>query len=86
MAPPCNEFFFAAIFSLLIATALPAETRKWTSKDGLYSTEAELVERDNAKVTLKKRSGETVTVPLERLSEADRRYLRGAAEETCGRE
>jgi uncharacterized membrane protein len=67
---------FATVFSLLAATAVPAEIRKWTSKDGQYSTEAELVEFDKASVTLKKTTGETVTVPLERLSEADRRYLR----------
>ena len=67
---------FATLLSLLLATALGAETRKWTSKDGRYSTEAELVEADDANATLKKPSGETVTVPVQRLSEADRRYLR----------
>lgn len=66
----------AAAFALLIATALPAATRKWTSSDGRFSTDAELVEQDEASVTLKKRSGETVTVPLDRLSEADHRFLR----------
>ena len=67
---------FATLLSLLLATALGAETRKWTSKDGRYSTEAELVEADDANATLKKPSGETVTVSVERLSEADHRYLR----------
>lgn len=70
------RILFATVFSLLAATALAAEIRKWTSKDGQYSTEAELVEQDNVNVTLKKESGETVTVPLARLSDADRRYLR----------
>jgi mono/diheme cytochrome c family protein len=70
-----QRVLFATIFSFMIAMALPAEARKWTSEDGRYSIEAELVQRDDANVTLKKRSGETVTVPLERLSEADRRYL-----------
>ena len=70
-----QRILFATVFSLLIATALSAETRKWTSKDGRYSIEAELVGHDDTSATLKKRSGDTVTVPLERLNEADRRYL-----------
>jgi hypothetical protein len=71
-----QRVFFATVLSLFTATALAAETRKWTSNDGRHSTEAELVEQDDANVILKKSSGETVTVSLERLSEADRRYLR----------
>jgi hypothetical protein len=71
-----QQVLFATVFSLLVATAQPAEIRKWTSKDGRHSTEAELVGLDAANATLKKRSGETVTVPLESLSAADRRYLR----------
>jgi len=70
-----QRVLLATLFCLLIATALPAETRKWTSKDGRFSTEAELVDRDDTSVTLKKPSGETVTVPVERLCDADRRYL-----------
>ncbi len=63
------------VFGLLITVALPAATRKWTSNDGRFSTEAELVELNDETVILKKRSGETVAVPLERLSELDRRFL-----------
>ena len=70
-----QRVLFATVLSLLIATALSAETRKWTSKDGRFSTEAEMVDHDDASVTLKNDSGATVKVPLERLSEADRRYL-----------
>jgi mono/diheme cytochrome c family protein len=70
-----QRVLFATVFSLLIATALSAETRKWTSKDGRFSTEAELVDQDDTSVTLKKQSGDIVTVSLEHLSAADRRYL-----------
>lgn len=62
-------------FALLITTALQAGARKWTSSDGKYTLEAELVESDDTSVTLKRKSGETVSVPLDRLSEADHRYL-----------
>lgn len=61
---------------LLITTTLPAAVRKWTSHDGKFTTDAEFVEFVDEKVTLKKRSGETISVPVELLSEVDRRYLR----------
>jgi hypothetical protein len=64
-----------AIFGLLAATAPLASARKWTSNDGKYSVEAELVELADGRVRLKKAEGATVTVSLERLSEADRQFL-----------
>ena len=63
------------MFGLLAATAPLASARKWTSNDGRYSVEAELVELADGRVRLKKAEGATVTVPLERLSEADRQFL-----------
>ena len=65
----------ATVCGLLLTMALPAAARKWTSKDGRFSIEAELVEFADGKAKLKKPSGETVTVPIERLSQADRRFL-----------
>jgi len=66
---------FLAAALLLFAAALPAEMRKWTSQDGRFSTEAELVDHNATTVTLKKPSGETVSVPLAKLSDADRRFV-----------
>jgi hypothetical protein len=63
------------VFGLLISMALPAAARRWTSADGRFTTDAELVEFADGKVTLKKRSGETIVVPLEQLSEMDRRWV-----------
>ena len=65
----------ATVFVLLVTMALPAAARKWTSSDGHFSTDAELVEADDENVKLKKKSGEIVTVPIQRLSDLDRRYL-----------
>lgn len=65
----------AIVFGLLITMAMPAAARKWTSSDGQFSTDAELVDFADGKVTLKKRTGETITVPVESLSELDRRFL-----------
>lgn len=68
----------AVVFGVLIAMAPTAWARKWTSSDGQFSTEAELVEFADGEVTLKKSSGETISVPLAALSAADRRFLAAA--------
>ena len=51
--------------------------RTWTDASGTFTVEAELVERKDGKVTLKKSDGETIDVPIDKLSEADRKLLRG---------
>ncbi len=51
--------------------------RTWTDASGTFTVEAELVERKDGKVTLKKSDGETIDVPIDQLSEADRKLLRG---------
>jgi uncharacterized protein (TIGR03067 family) len=52
-----------------------ATARTWTSSDGKYKVEAELVAHDDRAVTLKKTDGTTISVPLARLSQADRDHL-----------
>jgi hypothetical protein len=68
----------AMVFAFMVTLTLPATARKWTSNDGRFSTDAELVEADDENVTLKKKSGEVVTVPIQRLSGLDRHYLASA--------
>jgi hypothetical protein len=51
--------------------------RKWTSSDGNFSIEADLVAFADGQVTLKKADGETISVPIARLSAADRRFVIG---------
>jgi hypothetical protein len=60
---------------LLVALALPALARKWTSSDGKFSTEAEFVEYADGQVTLQKPDGQAVSVPIAKLSAADRRFV-----------
>jgi mono/diheme cytochrome c family protein len=74
-----KRVLLATVFGLIVAMALPAAARKWTSKDGRFSTEAELVEFDDPNVTLQKPSGKTVTMELDRLCQADRRFVRAWA-------
>ncbi|MGI9516531.1 MAG: SHD1 domain-containing protein [Pirellulaceae bacterium] len=49
--------------------------RTWSDASGHYSVEARLVKVEGDKVHLEKADGTTVQVPIERLSESDRRYL-----------
>lgn len=53
--------------------------RTWTDRSGQFQIQASLVRADENTVVLKASSGEQLTVPLEVLSEADRRYLRELA-------
>ena len=47
--------------------------RTWTDRSGTHNTEAAFMD---LKVTLKKKDGTIVTIPLESLSDADRDYLK----------
>jgi hypothetical protein len=66
------------VLGLLVAVVSPAAPRKWTDDTGRYSVEAELVDVKDGKVVLRKADGTTVEVPLDKLSAADREYLRQA--------
>ncbi len=62
-----------AIAVVLAASAVQA--RQWTSRDGGFSVEAELVDVQSGKVVLKRTDGVEVSVPLEKLSLRDVRYV-----------
>ena len=64
---------------LLIVAASPSWARKWADKTGKYSVQAELVEVRGANVILKKSDGAVISVPVARLSEADRAFVKRAA-------
>jgi len=51
------------------------QCRTWTDRSGKHRTEASFVEAKDGKVTLKKKDGATISVPLESLSNADREYV-----------
>ena len=63
------------LVGLLLIAAFPAWGRKWTSKDGKFSVEAELVEAKDGNVRLKRQDGKIITVPVSKLSKADRDFL-----------
>ncbi|MEO2050107.1 MAG: SHD1 domain-containing protein [Pirellulales bacterium] len=51
------------------------QQRTWTDNTGKHQIEADLVEVKDGIAVLKKPSGKTVDVPLNRLSSADRKYI-----------
>lgn len=61
------------------AAKLPAEAAKprtWTDSTGKFSVEATLADIKDGQATLKRTDGRTVTLPVERLSQADQDYLK----------
>lgn len=61
---------------VLSLTALStAWSRTWTDTTGRYTIDADLVEVKEGNVVLKKADGELVSVPIDKLSRADRQYL-----------
>jgi hypothetical protein len=75
---------FAAILAAVVALHVcarttVAEVRRWTDTTGKFSVDAELVETKPDSVVLKKAGGATITVPIARLSDADREYLKTLA-------
>lgn len=61
-------FFFA----LGVKDAL---ARKWSDTTGRFNLEAEFVELNDGKVALEKTDGKIIRVPIERLSDEDRRFV-----------
>ncbi len=54
----------------------PSLLRTWSSADGKFSVEAEVLTATSSHVRLKKKDGSELTVPLANLSEPDRAYAR----------
>lgn len=66
------------VFATLCLPAAPLTARQWTDNTGAFTVEAELVEVSGNIMRLRKPDGQIVTVPLDRLSAADREYVRSA--------
>lgn len=64
-----------AVLAAIAPSVAPADAREWTSQDGKYRVEAELVAFDTQRVQLKKADGTVVAVPLAQLSQADQQWI-----------
>jgi formylglycine-generating enzyme required for sulfatase activity len=65
-----------ALESPTATTSPPQATRTWTDSTGKHRMEATLLDFDGKVVRLKRPDGKIVTVPLEKLSETDRKHVR----------
>ncbi|QDU92567.1 SHD1 domain-containing protein [Lignipirellula cremea] len=73
--------FITTVFLLTSAALLHAEERTWTSIDGAFRLQAELVGAEGSQVRLKRSdNGQEITVKLELLSQPDREYVRSLAD------
>ena len=59
-----------------------ARGREWTDTTGRFTIHAELLDVNGPTVRLRGNDGKVVSVPIDRLSEADRRYLASRREPT----
>ncbi len=72
-------FQFISVVAMLLVVMVVThaqDSRKWTSNDGKYSVQAEFLKLSRGKVHLRRQDGKEITVPLERLSDADRAWVR----------
>lgn len=62
---------------LILAAPAWAAVRTWSSANGKFSVQAELLDVAGGKARLQKTNGKVITVPVVKLSSADRRFLKG---------
>ena len=55
--------------------AQPLPPRTWTSADGKFTVEAELVDYSDDDIRLRKSTGKVITVPMEKISDDDLQFL-----------
>lgn len=60
---------------IVTAFAPPADARKWTDVSGHYSLTADLVAYSDHSVVLRKANDDLVALPINKLSEADRKFV-----------
>lgn len=64
--------------------AADAVVRTWATKAGRFTVRAKFVALSNGSLTLEKENGETLTVDLDKLTDADQSAARQLAEESAG--
>jgi hypothetical protein len=73
-----SDYFVGLVaFNCLLLNVPPvsAAPREWKSNTGAFTVRADLLGFDGREVKLKKMDGAEIAVPLEKLSEVDRKYL-----------
>ena len=75
--PENRQFLFAAatIVGGFFASDALAESRTWTSSDGKFSVDADLVETSFSAVVLRRADGKSIQVAIDQLCSADKQFL-----------
>jgi hypothetical protein len=71
-----NRLQFGAVWLAVACSSTVVQARLWTDSTGQYTLEAELISADDKTVVLQRADHEMVAIPIEKLSEADREYLK----------
>ena len=77
------RILIAALLIFAVCTPV-ASARTWTDSTGKFTVEAEFVDFKDGKVQLKKEDGKIVTIPVEKLSEADQAFAKSVKEHAAG--
>lgn len=72
--------YIAKLPTETLELASPMKPRKWQDTTGKFNITAKLLGVQDGKASLEKEDGSVVHVPLEKLSEADRKYLESMAQ------
>ena len=67
---------FVSVVFALVCVAATAQARVWTDTTGRYTLEADLIAFDDKHVILQRADHHLGAVPIEKLSEADREFLK----------
>src|SRR5690349_10635563 len=65
-----------AFASSILYSQSTATVRKWSDTSGKYKVDAEFLGLKDGKVSLRKTDGNSIEVPLEKLSKADRDFVK----------
>jgi len=66
----------AVAWIVVVCPAMAAQARVWKDSTGRYTLDAELVAVDDRTVVLQRADHEMVAIPIEKLSERDREFLK----------
>ncbi len=69
------KYLVFVVVLLAVAEPVTAELRTWTDASGKHTTEAELISVDDGAVKLRRKDGKEITVPIDKLSAADRAFI-----------
>jgi len=69
------KYFWLAVGLVGATVVMAGDSRTWTDVSGKFNVEAEMISLSEGNVILRSTLGKETTVPLEKLSKADREYV-----------